>query len=106
GVQLEGSIDERFGYYFFIGENQARFPGYVNERIVRDNVVPHEGFWKRFKEDGYDFITARGYVNYGLSKHVEIQLGHDRHFIGDGYRSLVYSDYAPPGFFLKLNTTV
>lgn len=106
GVQLEGSIDERFGYYFFIGENQARFPGYVNERILRDNVVPHEGFWKRFKEDGYDFITARGYVNYGLSKHVEIQLGHDRHFIGDGYRSLVYSDYAPPGFFLKLNTTV
>jgi hypothetical protein len=37
---------------------------------------------------------------------VEIQLGHDRHFMGDGYRSLVYSDYAPPAFFLKLNTRV
>jgi opacity protein-like surface antigen len=106
GVQIEGSIDERFGYYAFIGENQARFPGYVNERIARDNVVPHEGFWKRFKEDGYDFITARGYLNYALSDHVEIQLGHDRHVIGDGYRSMVYSDYAPPAFFLKLNTRV
>jgi len=106
GVQIEGSIDERFGYYAFIGENQARFPGYVNDRILRDNVVPHEVFWKRFKEDGYDFITARGYLNYALSKHVEIQLGHDRQVIGDGYRSLVYSDYAPPAFFLKLNTRV
>jgi hypothetical protein len=106
GVQIEGSIDERFGYYAFIGENQARFPGYVNDRFERDNVVPHEGFWKRFKDDGYDFITARGYLNYALSDHVEIQLGHDRHVIGDGYRSMVYSDYAPPAFFLKLNTRV
>ncbi|MCJ8164825.1 hypothetical protein MKJ04_08210 [Pontibacter sp. E15-1] len=106
GVQVEGSIDGRFGYYAFIGENQARFPGYVVDRIERDDVVPHEVYWKQFKEDGYDFITARGYLNYALSDHVEIQLGHDRHVIGDGYRSLVYSDYAPPAFFLKLNTRV
>ncbi|WP_187264642.1 hypothetical protein [Pontibacter beigongshangensis] len=106
GAQIEGSIDGKFGFYTFIGENQARYPAFVMDRIRRDNVVPHEGFWKRFKEDGYDFITARGYLNYALSKHVEIQLGHDRHFIGDGYRSLVYSDYAPPAFFLKLNTRV
>ncbi|MBF9255183.1 hypothetical protein I2I11_17935 [Pontibacter sp. 172403-2] len=106
GVQLEGTIDDKFGFYTFIGENQARFPGYVQDRIARDNVVPHEAFWKPFKEDGYDFLTARGYVNYALSRHVEIQLGHDRHFIGDGYRSLIYSDYAPAAFFLKLNTQV
>ncbi|MFT2009261.1 hypothetical protein ACMA1I_11345 [Pontibacter sp. 13R65] len=106
GLQLEGSIDGKFGFYTFIGENQARYPAFVMDGIRRDNVVPHEGFWKRFKEDGYDFITARGYLNYALSQHVEIQLGHDRHFIGDGYRSLVYSDYPPPAFFLKLNTRV
>ncbi|AKD02453.1 hypothetical protein POKO110462_16600 [Pontibacter korlensis] len=106
GAQLEGSIDNRFGFYFFVGENQARFPEYVTRRIRRDGVVPHEGFWKDFKEDATDFLTARGYLNYALSKHVEIQLGHDRHFIGDGSRSLIYSDYAPPAFFLKLNTKV
>ncbi|WP_242929408.1 hypothetical protein [Pontibacter vulgaris] len=106
GVQLEGTLDGKFGFYTFIGENQARYPGYVNDRILRDGVVPHEGFWKRFKGDGYDYINARGYLNYAVSKHVEIQLGHDRHFMGDGYRSLLYSDYAPPAFFLKLNTKV
>lgn len=106
GIQLEGTIDERLGFYTFIGENQARFPEYVVDRIERDNVVPHEGWWKPYNTTGYDFLTARGYLNYGLTKHVEIQLGHDRHFIGDGYRSLFYSDYAPPAFFLKLNTRV
>lgn len=106
GIQLEGSIDNRLGFYTFISENQARFPAYVADRIRRDRVVPHEGFWKTFKEDGYDFFTARGYINYSISRHVELQLGHDRHFIGDGYRSLVQSDYAPPTFFLKLNTRV
>ncbi|WP_162428470.1 hypothetical protein [Pontibacter pudoricolor] len=106
GIQIEGTIDKRLGFYTFIGENQARFPEYVVDRIERDNVVPHEGWWKPFKTDGYDFLTARGYLNYSLTKHVEIQLGHDRHFIGDGYRSLFYSDYAPPAFFLKLNTRV
>ncbi|MDX5438095.1 MAG: hypothetical protein LPK03_12915 [Pontibacter sp.] len=25
GVQVEGNIDERFGFYAFVGENQARF---------------------------------------------------------------------------------
>jgi hypothetical protein len=106
GIQVEGSIDNRFGFYTFIGENQAKFADYVVDRIRRDGVVPHEGLWKTFKGDGYDFLTARGYLNYALSKHVEIQLGHDRHVMGDGYRSLVYSDYAPPAFFLKLNTRV
>ncbi len=106
GIQLEGTIDHKLGFYTFLGENQARFAGYVMDRIARDNVVPHEGWWKPFKEDGYDFFTARGYLNYALSKHVEIQLGHDRQVIGDGYRSLVYSDYAPPAFFLKLSTHV
>lgn len=106
GVQVEGSIDQRFGFYTYFTDNQARFPGYVAERIVRDNVVPGEAYWKSFKQGGYDFFTARGYITYGLSKHINLQLGHDRNFIGNGYRSLVLSDYAPPAFFFKLNTKV
>ncbi|HEY4651142.1 MAG TPA: hypothetical protein VIG72_06995 [Pontibacter sp.] len=106
GVQIEGMIDNRLSFYTFIAETQAKFPEYVVRRFEQENVVPHEGWWKRFKGDGFDFLNARGYLNYSLTKHVEIQLGHDRHFIGNGYRSLILSDYAPPAFFLKLNTQV
>ncbi|RDC61457.1 hypothetical protein [Adhaeribacter pallidiroseus] len=112
GIQVEGQLDEKLGFYTFIAENQARFPDYVNDRIVRDTILPHEGYFKPFRTvgydpaAGYDFTTARGYINYAASKHLSLQLGHDRNFIGNGYRSLVLSDYAPAYFFLKFNVNV
>jgi hypothetical protein len=106
GVQVEGQLDEKLGFYTFLAENQTRFPEYVNGRIRRDTIVPHEGYFKPFKTTGYDFFTARGYINYAASKHISVQLGHDKNFIGNGYRSLVLSDYAPAYFFLKFNVNV
>lgn len=109
GVELEGTIDERLGFYTFLADNQQGVPLYVQQRIRRDRIVPHEGYWKDFKTIGgnqYDFFTARGYVTYAATKHISAQLGHDRNFIGNGYRSLILSDYSAPYFFLKLNTRI
>jgi hypothetical protein len=69
-------------------------------------VIPHEGFWKRFKGDGVDFFQARGYIDVNISKHIYAQLGHDRMFIGNGIRSLIWSDYAPPQLYLRANVKV
>ena len=109
GVQVEGTIVQRLGFYAFLTDNQEAVPQYVQNRIVRDTIVPHEGYWKYFKTLGgsaYDFFTARGYVTYAATKHINVQLGHDRNFIGNGYRSLILSDYSTPYFFLKLNTRI
>ena len=35
-----------------------------------------------------------------------MQFGHDRTFIGNGYRSLIFSDYSPPSLFLRTNVKV
>ena len=108
GVQLEGTIDQKLGFYTFLTDNQQAVPGYVQNRILRDDIVPHEGFKKNFKNqpDQYDFFTARGGITYAASKHINVQLAHDRNFIGNGYRSLILSDYSAPYFFLKVNTRV
>ncbi len=109
GVQVEGIVDQRLGFYAFLADNQMAVPQYVQNRIVRDTIVPHEGYWKYFKTPGgsaYDFFSARGYVTYAATKHINVQLGHDHNFIGNGYRSLILSDYSAPYFFLKLNTRV
>ncbi|SFQ41806.1 capsule assembly Wzi family protein [Hymenobacter arizonensis] len=109
GVQLEGTIDQRLGFYTFLAENQMAVPQYVQDRIQRDQVVPHEGYWKYFKTVGgsqYDFFTARGGITYAATKHINLQLAHDRNFIGNGYRSLILSDYSAPYFFLKINTRI
>ena len=112
GVQVEGTIDQRLGFYAFLTDNQEGVPQYVRNRVDRDGVVPHEGYAKPYKvavlDQGsqYDFFTARGYVTYAATKHINVQLGHDRNFIGNGYRSLILSDYSAPYFFLKLNTRI
>ena len=108
GVQVEGTIDQRLGFYTFLTDNQEAVPGYVQTRILRDSIVPHEGYWKPFKTSGsaYDFFTARGGITYAATKHINVQLAHDRNFIGNGYRSLIISDYSTPYFFLKLNTRI
>ena len=109
GLQAEGTIDQRLSFYTFLTDNQEAVPFYVQNRIQRDSIVPHEGFWKYFKTtngSAYDFFSARGYLTYAATKHINVQLGHDRNFIGNGYRSLILSDYSTPYFFLKLNTRV
>lgn len=108
GAQIEGTIDKRLGFYTYVTDTQMRPPGYVAQRVGRDNAVPHEGYWKFFKnqQNQFDFLTARGYVTYAATKHINVQLGHDRNVIGNGYRSLILSDYSAPYFFLKLNTRI
>jgi hypothetical protein len=109
GIAFEGTIDRRLGFYGFLTDNQQAVPGWVQQRTRRDRIVPHEGYWKDFKTVGgsaYDFFTARGGITYAATKHINVQFAHDRNFIGNGYRSLILSDYSTPYFFLKLNTRV
>lgn len=108
GVQVEGTIDKRLGFYTFLADNQMAVPLYVQQRTERDSAVAHEGFWKPFKNTPgqYDFLSARGYLSYAAGRHVSLQLGHDRNQIGNGYRSLILSDYASPYLFLKVNTRI
>lgn len=106
GIELRSMIDRKIGLYFYFTDNQSILPGYVNQTISGNPVIPHEGFWKKFKTDGVDYFQARGYLDVNISKHVYVQLGHDKMFIGNGIRSLIWSDYAPPQLYLRANVKV
>ncbi len=56
-------------------------------------------------DGGYDYPLAEGYLSYSPGKYFNIQFGHGKNFIGDGYRSLLMSDNASPYPYFKLNTT-
>jgi hypothetical protein len=106
GIRIRGIIDDKVGFYSSVTENQIRVPEYVKEYGPGGNVLPHVGFFKGFKEGGYDFFDARGYVSFNASRHVNLQLGHDNFKIGNGYRSMMLSGFGPAYFFLKLQTRV
>jgi hypothetical protein len=112
-VEARGMVDGKVGFYTFLTENQMYLPRYVSETIRSDSargfypVIPNEGFWKEFKDGrGYDFFNARGYITFEATKHINLQFGHDRFFIGNGHRSLIYSDFSPPAWFLKGNLKI
>lgn len=108
GVEIRGMVDRKIGFYSSLTENQAQLPLYATEygSLYGYNIVPHQGFWKGFKTSGVDFFEARGYLDFNLSKSIWMQFGHDRTFIGNGLRSLIYSDFAPPSQFLRANVKV
>ncbi|MBL4654973.1 MAG: hypothetical protein JKY33_04025 [Bacteroidia bacterium] len=108
GLEVKGLIGKRIGFYSFLAENQIQLPSYVSDKVNLEYGLPGEGYYKWFKDKyrSYDFFTAYGYFTFEATKHVNIQFGHGKNFIGDGYRSLILSDYSNNYLFLKSNTKV
>lgn len=112
GLELRGNIDEKVYFYTSLLENQGRFNNFIERRILRYNAIPGFGNFKNFQStvvdqvNGWDFPNSQAYVGVQVSKHIGVELGHGRHFIGHGYNSLLMSDYANNYFYLKFNTKV
>jgi hypothetical protein len=107
GIEIRGMVDKKVGFYSYLTDNQAVLPSYVWDQMGQYPVIPHEGFWKEYKEGkGVDFLQARGYITFEATRHINMQFGHDRFFVGNGYRSLIFSDFAPPAWFIKGNVNV
>ena len=106
GLEIRGTIDRKIGFYTFLSDNQAILPFYVQDQMQLNPVIPHETFWKTFKKNGVDFFQARAYISFNVTRHIVMQFGQDRTFIGNGYRSLIFSDYSPPNLFLRANVKI
>jgi hypothetical protein len=106
GLEVRGRIDNKVSFYSYIGENQTTQAGYITDWNNVNKVVPNEGFWKTFGDNGFDYLTVRGYVNFNATKHIGLQLGYDKNVIGSGQRSLLLSDFSSSYPFLKLNTQI
>ena len=112
GAEIRGEIDNKIYFYTSILENQARFNNYLEDRIGRFKTIGGQSLFKEFKSglienlQGHDYLNAQAYVGINATKSVAIEFGHGRHFIGNGIRSLLMSDYSTNYFYLKFNTRI
>ncbi len=107
GIRIRGMIGKRLGFFTFLSENQAVYPSYVRRYIQENRAVPGQGYYKSFKENGQDYFAVTGYISFDVvPKYINLQFGHDKFFIGNGYRSLILSDAGSKYLFLKLNTKI
>ncbi|WP_188461008.1 gliding motility protein RemB [Bizionia arctica] len=111
GVSIQGGLGKKFSFYTSFFESQGRFAEYYNQYAISIRgadeaaIIPGRGIAKSFKDNGFDYPVAEAYLSYTPIKFLNVQFGHGKNFIGDGYRSLFISDVSTPHPFLKLNTT-
>ena len=107
GIAMRGVIDKKVGFNIYFTENQERAPLYVQRYIAAHRAVPGVGYYKTFKgAGGTDYFDIRGSLTWNVGKHIDMQFGYDKNFIGAGYRSLLLSDFSNSAVFLKINTRI
>ncbi len=103
GFRIAGSITSKVSFETRFYENQFIYPDYLSDKAKFrashepsiDAIAFGIGRAKIFKENGLDASLSNGYLSFSPFENINFQLGHGRHFFGNGYRSLVLSDYAP-----------
>tara|TARA_B110000467_G_scaffold160313_1_gene179384 strand:- start:1238 stop:2881 length:1644 start_codon:yes stop_codon:yes gene_type:complete len=105
GIVVQGDLGKTISFYTSFAENQAIFPNYFDAFIRKNKIVPGQGYARDFKEIGFDYAMSSGHVTYRANKMFAVQFGHGKHFIGDGYRSLLLSDNTFNYPFLRIQTT-
>jgi hypothetical protein len=101
GVELGGWIGNKFSFTSHLYENQGKFADYYSNYIYLNKVVPGQGSARAFGKGGFDYGYSGGTFTYTPVKYLNISLGYDKNFIGDGYRSLLLSDNSSNYPFLK-----
>ena len=111
GVVFQGGLGKNFSFSTSFYESQGRFADYYNKysesiKAAHDvAIIPGRGIAKDYKGNAYDFPVAEAYMSYSPAKFLNLQFGHGKNFIGDGYRSLLVSDVSIPSPYLKLNVS-
>ncbi len=103
GVAIRGNIGKKIGFYSYLTENQERDPLFVQQYEDRRNGIPNAGYYKRFRNDGYDYFDARGGIDFAASRFFNFRFGYDKLFIGNGYRSLLLSDFSNNFLYLQMD---
>ncbi len=106
GFLINGAIGKNLSFSTSFYENQALFNDYRHQLVSQTHVLPGQGRPKSFDKTGYDYAFSDAYISYQAGKYFNFQFGHGKNFIGDGYRSLLLSDYAFSYPFFKITTDI
>jgi len=105
GYQVGGTIGKTFSFYTAGYENQGVFPKYLDEFINTNQVIPSEMTGDvGYRTKDWEYVTAL--LSYTPNKYLNVALGYDKNFIGDGYRSLLLSDVAGNYSFLRFRASL
>lgn len=83
--------------------NAGRFMLYQQELITDNRTLSGTNVSQGKNYIQADYISS--FINYKANDIFDFEIGYGRNFIGDGYRSLLLSDFANASPYLKVNTS-
>lgn len=89
----------------FVG-GRVSYPYFTNSYVESSRLVPGMGLAYSKDSSSYTFSNFSGYMSYSPNRTFNFQLGQGKHFIGDGYRSLLLSDVANNYPYFRINTNI
>jgi len=120
GIRVQAKFLDKVAFSTSVYENQALVPTYISDYVdmhgefrpsgssykQENAVIPGYARTKPFKTTGYDFAFAEGQVSIVPNKWINFQFGNGNQFIGNGYRSLLLSDFSVNYPFGKIETNL
>lgn len=110
GGNLIGYFGKKFAFNLKVLGGRQVFNSYQDSIVKQTHVVPGIGYAYKNNTDTfltrYSYQYYSGYFSYSPNKIFNVQVGQDKQFWGDGYRSLFLSDVAAPYPYMKVTTNV
>lgn len=109
GGRIEGSIGTNVFFSSEIYLGSSIFPDYLTRRNQETWTFNGNGALRNYITSSgqrqQSTLNATGQVTYQPNKFFQFQLGQGKNFIGDGYRSMLLSDYATYYPYFKITTS-
>jgi hypothetical protein len=103
GFRIAGDLGPKVSFQTMFHENQAILPQYLFTQVLSTNVMSGQGRVKINERRIVDYGWSQANVSYSPVEALNIQIGHGRHFVGHGYRSVLLSDHAVSAPYVKFS---
>lgn len=97
GFRIAGNIGKKVYFETEDFETQQAFPGYIDSQTRKQGTIPRLDNFRKLPSNGkgvFDFNYASARLIYLPVSWLQLDLGYGKNFIGDGYRSMLLSDWS------------
>lgn len=106
GIEIRGQVGNKLSFYTLLGDEIQKLNSWNQTYYNTDTVIPGQSYLTTTDYRTFNYWLASGYVSYKPAHFMDIQFGHSRNFLGNGYRSFMMSDFSRDNLFLRINTRI
>lgn len=108
GAHIKLNVNNDFTFAGTIYGARTQLPFFLDTQVVQTKLIPDYEQAYAAGKNTYALFDYSGYISYSpqQNRFFNFQLGKDKHFIGDGYRSVLLSDYAANYPYFRINANI